>query len=94
MTPENFCYWLQGYFEISHTKTLNAMQIQVVQDHLNLIFDKVTPDRGTFLTKFGIIHNPDYNPPKEVGYCSCGGREAGYQYLNTGFTGFSGLPLC
>jgi hypothetical protein len=42
MTPENFCYWLQGYIEISETKTLTSEQLQVVWEHLNLVFNKVT----------------------------------------------------
>ncbi len=46
MTPENFCYWLQGYFEISQNNWgLAQYQIQIIQDHLNLVFDKKTPDR-------------------------------------------------
>lgn len=45
MTPENFCYWLQGYFEIlNDVKTLNTEQCKIIQDHLKLVFNKVTPD--------------------------------------------------
>lgn len=43
MTPEQFTYWLQGYFEISKDKTLDESQIQIIQDHLSLVFNKVTP---------------------------------------------------
>ena len=45
MTPENFTYWLQGYFEISESKMLSSKQTQVIKDHLALVFTKVTPDR-------------------------------------------------
>jgi hypothetical protein len=44
MTPENFTYWLQGYFEISGEKTLDAREVQIIKDHLDLVFKKVTPD--------------------------------------------------
>lgn len=45
MTPENFVYWLQGFFEISGTKNITAEQAKVIKDHLDLVFEKKTPDR-------------------------------------------------
>jgi hypothetical protein len=45
MTPENFTYWLQGFFEVSDTKKLDEKQVQIIKDHLNLVFNKVTPNR-------------------------------------------------
>jgi hypothetical protein len=79
MTPENFCYWLQGYMELTHAKNLNASQFQIIQDHLNLVFNKVTPDRDIIKDLiWPDVHNPVYSPPKEVSYCKCGGGEIGY----------------
>lgn len=46
MTTEQFCYWMQGFFEISNPKELNAKQVQIIKDHLNLVFNKQTPDRN------------------------------------------------
>ncbi len=43
MTPENFCYWLQGLFEVGGAESLNSAQTQIVKDHLALVFTKVTP---------------------------------------------------
>lgn len=43
MTPENFCYWLQGLFEVGGSESLNSAQTQIVKDHLALVFSKVTP---------------------------------------------------
>ena len=45
MTTKEFAYWLQGYFEISGAKGLDERQVEVVRDHLALVFTKVTPDR-------------------------------------------------
>ncbi|WYV99746.1 hypothetical protein Roomu2_00066 [Pseudomonas phage vB_PpuM-Roomu-2] len=49
MTPENFCYWLQGYFEIvkhiDHREGLSKEALQVIEDHLKEVFDKRTPNR-------------------------------------------------
>ena len=46
MTPENFTYWIQGFFEISDAKKLDETQVQIIKDHLDLVFNKVTPDRS------------------------------------------------
>lgn len=45
MEPINFVYWLQGYLEISGGKPLNAEQVKIVQDHIELVLEKKTPDR-------------------------------------------------
>jgi len=39
--PENFAYWLQGYFELTDGKTLNAKQVTVIKNHLALVFEHV-----------------------------------------------------
>lgn len=44
MTPENFVYWLNGFFEISGSKTLAEEQVQVLKDHLKLVLTKKTPN--------------------------------------------------
>lgn len=41
MTPVNFCYFLQGYFEISEVDkeiTLTPEQVKMIRAHLNLVF--------------------------------------------------------
>lgn len=47
MTPENFCYWLQGYFELLNAGpktpeklTLTVEQVEMVNQHLQLVFKK------------------------------------------------------
>lgn len=45
MTPENFCYWLQGCLEISNPRSLNELETQIIKDHLALVFKKETPVR-------------------------------------------------
>jgi hypothetical protein len=46
MTPENFCYWLQGYFEISRATgqplVVTDKEIKVIEEHLQLVFKKET----------------------------------------------------
>ena len=47
MTPENFCYWLQGFLELrkntnSAHDAMTLEQVEIVQEHLRLVFTKVT----------------------------------------------------
>lgn len=51
MTTESFCFWLQGYFELGGDN-LSPQQVQIIKDHLALVFNKVTPkyDLGTTTT--------------------------------------------
>lgn len=43
MTPENFCYWLQGLLEVAQPESMNKQQIQIIRNHLDLVFTKKTP---------------------------------------------------
>jgi hypothetical protein len=49
MTFDGFCWWLKGHFELEDTaEGLSARQVQIIKDHLDLVFNKVTPDRKPF----------------------------------------------
>lgn len=47
MTPREFCYWLQGYFEINSNQprpqefceSLNSEQIKMIKKHLQSVFN-------------------------------------------------------
>ncbi len=59
MTPENFCYWLQGYFELRSEETpLSLTQIKTIEAHLALVFKNVTKPKGvdpTYCTSSSLI---------------------------------------
>lgn len=38
MSPQNFAYWLQGFFEISDAKTMSKEQVEIVRNHLDMCF--------------------------------------------------------
>lgn len=44
MTPENFCYWLQGFFEIkkvipgTNTISISDEQSKMIEEHLKMVF--------------------------------------------------------
>lgn len=44
MNSEQFTMWLHGFFEISGSNSLTEKQVQIIKDHLDLVFKKVTPD--------------------------------------------------
>jgi hypothetical protein len=74
MTPENFTYWLKGFFEISGVTYLSEAQTQVVKDHLDLVFQKVTPDRAIetkspYDKLFDQLIPIKGNPKEETRYC-------------------------
>lgn len=49
MKTRDFCYWLQGFFEISGTKleTLTEEQVKMIKSHLKLVFrHEIDPSMG------------------------------------------------
>lgn len=69
MTPENFTYWLQGFFEISDSKKLDEKQVQIIKDHLALVFNKVTPDRSGTSPQGSALPSFDFDLLPKT-YCS------------------------
>jgi hypothetical protein len=48
MTSRDFCYWLQGFFEIAKPQQgLSQEQLQMIQRHLNMVFiHEIDPSMG------------------------------------------------
>jgi hypothetical protein len=71
MTPENFAYWLNGFFEMTETNKLSENQVLMIKDHLKLVFDKITPDTSVSAQP-SVLNIPhwDYPPPGSPRYCS------------------------
>lgn len=63
MDSTNFCYWLQGALELARVDGLDYTQVQIIQDHLDLVFNKVTPSREVVKTNLEIIKQLGDNPP-------------------------------
>lgn len=42
MSERDFTYWLQGYFELSETGGLSEKQVEIIKEHLSLVFQKKT----------------------------------------------------
>jgi hypothetical protein len=63
MTPQDFCYWLQGFAELTD-KPPTAAQWKAIQDHLALAFTKVTPTYDWL--KLGQTPNLPHTSPFQV----------------------------
>lgn len=61
MTPENFCYWLQGWFElnetIDHREGATVETIDIIKNHLALVFAHSDLQYGDKLEKMQEIHD-------------------------------------
>lgn len=64
MTSRDFCYWLQGYFEVAEagedTVALDDVQIGVIKKHLSLVFKhEIDPSMGdqTHQAELNAIHS-------------------------------------
>ena len=58
MQPQDFCYWLKGYFEMQEVEhgdiSVTPQAAVAIYDHLKTVFNKVTPYRSPTLTGLGI----------------------------------------
>lgn len=72
MNELNFCYWLQGFFElkktIDHREGFSPTTVKVIEDHLKLVFNKVTPQYQFPQTpiKMPVIGNSTFPKPFET----------------------------
>lgn len=51
MTSQEFCYWLQGLFELANPDRLDVRQTDLIKRHLNMVFiheiDPKYPEKET-----------------------------------------------
>lgn len=69
MNSREFCYWLQGWFELNKTidtrEGATAETLQVIEKHLQLVFiHEIDPSAGgpQHQEKLNAVHNPNPNP--------------------------------
>lgn len=66
MNTQDFCYWLQGYFELSGTDGgLSKEQVEVIKEHLQLVFKKETVKTVNETVK-SVEEVPVKSPVKEL----------------------------
>lgn len=64
MTPEQFCYWLQGRAELVPTPPSEA-EWNAIHNHLQAVFKKVTPARSQLQDLADRQASPLWPPPYE-----------------------------
>lgn len=70
MTSRDFCFWLQGYFELGDEPrdTLNTKQVEIIRRHLALVFvHEINPSMGPpeHQAKLNEVHVIDEAPKPE-----------------------------
>ncbi len=66
MTSRDFCYWAQGFFEVSGAETITKEQTEIIKKHLALVFKhEIDPSMGdqSHQEALNNIH-PNLNPGK------------------------------
>lgn len=68
MTSRDFCYWLQGHFEIGQQTSLNEEATAKVKRHLSLVFKhEIDPSLGGNAAELQAIHDGT-KPPTSLNY--------------------------
>lgn len=87
MTEKEFVIWLHGYLEIENPKSINEKQTQVIKDHLDTFFKKVTPDRSSTVSDkhtTSIVVDEGTDATSKKGYnCKGCGRWLGEGFVCT-----------
>lgn len=60
MNPRDFCFWLQGYFELSKSNELTRQQLETIKEHLALVFEDIifTPNPTAYSPSLEFLNNP------------------------------------
>lgn len=67
MNTIDFCYWLQGYFEISGNTEISKEQAEVIKNHLNLVFKhEIDPLRESETTATPSVLSHAHSPQNDM----------------------------
>lgn len=73
MTQEQFCFWLQGLFELCpDLKTLTETQVKMIRDHLNYVFEGKPSTYQSSVQVTPIYTTAPYYPGASTGILSMG----------------------
>ncbi len=83
MESIEFTYWLQGAIEMNPEmleKGMSPQQVKTIQDHLDLVFNKITPDR---FKNHVVDYNSSGNTPPEHPGSTCVADVTGELFCQT-----------
>ncbi len=67
MNSIDFCFWLQGFFEISGSSRLSEEQVIVIKNHLDLTFKhEIDPLREKQTTTTAEVLNQAHSPGNDL----------------------------
>ncbi len=67
MNTIDFCYWLQGYFEVSGDERPTKEQVDTIKNHLNLVFrHEIDPLRESQTTTDVDTLNATHSPSNDI----------------------------
>lgn len=68
MNTIDFCFWLQGHFELSDSDELTPEQVRVIKSHLHLVFKhEIDPLRESqTTTDKSVLDSAHFGPYKPV----------------------------
>jgi hypothetical protein len=78
MTPEQFCYWLQGRAELQPDKAPSAAEWTMIREHLGTVFAKVTPPLQQYFPRSPtdaapnnpwVVGTPSIQPGTSISHC-------------------------
>lgn len=73
MTSRDFCYWLQGHFELTNPQELSARETTLIKQHLALVFKhEIDPSMPDPTGELQAIH--DGKPKPQIGGVGVGGE--------------------
>jgi hypothetical protein len=58
MTSRDFCYWLQGYLELTTPKRIDEKEVILIQRHLNMVFKHEIDPSFNNAEELRSIHSP------------------------------------
>lgn len=71
MKSRDFCYWLQGHFELTNPQELSVRETALIKQHLALVFKhEIDPSMPDSTGELQAIH--DGEPPKIGGTSGAG----------------------
>lgn len=74
MTSRDFCFWLQGFFELGKPISLDAAQTDLVKRHLGLVFlHEIDPSAGGPEVQAKLNDAHEAKPATKIGGVGPGG---------------------
>jgi len=69
MKSRDFCYWLQGVFEVANPQELSVQQTTLIKKHLAMVFaHEIDPSMGDEAeqTRLNNLHKPSWIDDKNT----------------------------